>query len=446
MAFYHHNNHHLNHHLNHHSTTTTCCCNHPSPPQQQPPLQHCSSSSSDPFVIATIVSQLLQSQSQLPLNYSINPTNPTSISTNHTNPFNLSSLVHRIDNLESSLHHLSSKNHSLKKKNGSFYVKEAAARVIQSHFRVFLVRRSRVLRQIKVLANVKSNLNRIKSKFSDHGFVDFDFVSHSAMDLLILVDSIQGEDQMIRDSKKSVTREIVQFLELIDEVCAKKHQLMTRKIKTMRLVRNDKARNGHDSKGYSERAGGSKSRNVDNDKRLIANLRERVERIGKMSRALEADEVVDDEMEGFEHISDGNGGNFDHVRAKYGLNNEVHLNKSAPLSDGKKRVCFVEDGKTIRVYNVDGDKIIGARDMEEIEESTKVREEEEEEEDDDDEEAQSDGQQSTQSSEDVTSSKSYEVNGNHNDDKEFTFPAQEPLKGGARAEFSTRKPGVKIAG
>ncbi|XP_074316810.1 uncharacterized protein LOC141653067 [Silene latifolia] len=432
MAFHHHRNNHPYRHLNHQSATTTCCCNHPPPPPQQPP--HCSSSSSDPFVIATIVSQILQSQP--PLNYSINPTNPTSISTNQTNPFNhshhfLTSLVHRIDNLESSLLHLSSNNlnPSSSKKNASFFVKDAAARVIQSHFRVFLVRRSRVLRQIKVLANVKSSLNRIKSKFSDHGFVDFDYLSHSAMDLLTLVDSIQGEDQMIRDSKKSVTREIVQFLELIDGACVKRHQVMTRKIKATRLVRNDKARSGLDSREYSERAGGSKGRNVDNEKKLIANLRERVERIGKMSRALEADEVVDDEVE---HIGDGNGGNFDHVRTKYGLNNGVNLNKSASLSDGKKRVCYVEDGKTIRVYNVDGDNIIGARDMEEIEESTKVREEEEED-DDDEVEAQSDGQQSTQSSEDVTSSKSYEVDGSHNDDKDFTFPAQEPLKGGSES-------------
>ncbi|KAL9239978.1 hypothetical protein vseg_014246 [Gypsophila vaccaria] len=427
MSFHHH--HHQNHH---HATTESCCCHPPtyhSHHQPPPPPPSPPPTSADPYLMATIVSQLLHSQTNKP--HSFNPS-----------PHFLSSLLHRIHSLETSLNHLSSSSSSSSPSPSNyprFYLKDAAARVIQTHFRAFLVRRSRILRMLKLLAHVKSTFTRLQSSSSLHGFLDFDSISRDALDLLLLLDSIQGEDQMIRDSKKSISREISQFLEMIDEVCVKRHQVMTRKIKSMRVMRSGTARSGHVSKGYSERAEGSKGRNVDDDeeKKVIENLRERVERIGKMSRAIEKLEVADDGSEGFEHLGEKDGAVFNRIRSKYGFNDGGTIGKSVPFSDGKKRVCFVEDGNTVRVYNVDGDKMVVGRDVDEIEETTKGRQDEEE--------AHSDGEQSSQCSEDVRSNRSYEADGNHTHDKEFTFPASQPLQMKPKADFSTRKGGVKIA-
>ncbi|KAK9699355.1 hypothetical protein RND81_08G169200 [Saponaria officinalis] len=378
MAYHHHH-----HQQNHHSTTQSCCCQpqppsyhslHPQPPPPSPPPTF------DPFLIETIVSQVLQSQTLLNHTHQLH-------SPHHFVP----SLLRRLHHLETSLNNLSSSS-----SYPPIYLRDAAARVIQTHFRVFLVRRSRTLGMLKLLARVKSTLNRLQSSFSLHGFVDFDSFSRNAMDLLLFLDSIQGEDQMIRDSKKSITREIVQFLEMVDGVCVKRHQVMTRKIKSMKLVKNDKARSGHISKGYSERAEGSKGRNVDEDeeKKLIENLRERVERIGKMSRELEKD----DESPEFEHLGDED----KHIKSKYGLNNGGSNKKKVPFSDGKKHVCFVEDGDKIRV----------GRDVDEMEDTSKGRQDEEE--------AHSDGGQSSSQSSEERSNRSYEVDAR---DKDFTFPS-----------------------
>ena len=104
--------------------------------------------------------------------------------------FVLSSLLQRINTLESSLHQFSacsSNNHSCH----SHSLRDTAARVIQTHFRAFLVHRSRTLRQLKELAFIKSGFNSLKSSISTESHFDFKVVSHKAMDLLLKLDSIQ---------------------------------------------------------------------------------------------------------------------------------------------------------------------------------------------------------------------------------------------------------------
>nr|XP_043606818.1 BAG family molecular chaperone regulator 8, chloroplastic [Erigeron canadensis] len=120
----------------------------------------------------------------------------------------VSSLIHRISALETSLRRRSK--HSLR---------DAAARTIQTHFRTFLVRRSVTLRNLKDLAFIKSSLNKLKSSVSNKPHFDSYLISRQSLNLLIKLDSIQGSDSMIRDGKRSITRELIKFMDLIDEIC-----------------------------------------------------------------------------------------------------------------------------------------------------------------------------------------------------------------------------------
>ncbi|KMS99262.1 hypothetical protein BVRB_2g046310 [Beta vulgaris subsp. vulgaris] len=413
----------FHHHPNHHNTTTAYCfCqSQPSPPPLpcHPPLLSpptttttTTTTTTDPFLIASIVAQLLSSPN--PQNLYSQHINPTSISQNQRHPHQQSqqfhphspffSLLQRIDALESSLQRFSSSSSSSSRSFSS--LRDAAARTIQVHFRAYLVCRSRTLRQLKQLASIKSGLASIKSSLNFHGFVDFDSLSHNAMDLLLKLDSIQSGDKMIKDSKRSVTREIVEFLELVDGACVKRQQvLLTRKMRSMRLVRNDN-RSVYESRGFSERNAGSKCRNVDSkEKKLIANLKERVEKIGRMSKLLDEQEVFGDgKLKGFKHVDeeDDDDDTVGQVTSNYRLRNGLNMKKNAQSSNAKKRVCFVQDENLFRVHNNDGNCRSASRMVDVIENSSKET-------DDEEEEAESDGEGSSQSSEDLRKRRSDEV-------------------------------------
>ena len=102
---------------------------------------------------------------------------------------NLPRIISRINALESSLQHFS--------RTSNFYsypsctLKDAAARVIQTHFRAFLVHRSRTLRQLKDLAFIKSSLNSLKRSISNKTHFDCEAVSQKTMDLLLKLESFQ---------------------------------------------------------------------------------------------------------------------------------------------------------------------------------------------------------------------------------------------------------------
>lgn len=70
-------------------------------------------------------------------------------------------------------------------------LKDSAARVIQTHFRSHLVRRSVSLRQLKELASIKSSFLSLKSSVSGKTHFLFEAVSREATDLLLQLDSIQ---------------------------------------------------------------------------------------------------------------------------------------------------------------------------------------------------------------------------------------------------------------
>ncbi|XP_039067042.1 BAG family molecular chaperone regulator 8, chloroplastic-like [Hibiscus syriacus] len=230
------------HHHHHHTTATTACCSTCSCPQCfHPPPPPLYTLQSEPLLQALV--SLLQPQQNHHLNQTHvhKPSQDQNFATkNHHKQdpnFLVYSLVSRIDALESSLHSFSTA--SKRSSRPSFTLRDTAARVIQAHFRAFLVHRSRTLRQLKDLAFIKSSLNSLKLSVSKESHLDPRVISQKAMDLLLELDSFQGGDPMIRDGKRSVSRYLIQFLEYIDGLALKRHKLMYKNGNNLRVLRSN---------------------------------------------------------------------------------------------------------------------------------------------------------------------------------------------------------------
>lgn len=149
----------------------------------------------------------------------------------------VTSLLRRIAALESSLHRGSSSPSVSSRSRQT--LRDAAARTIQTHFRAFLARRSRTLRQLKQLAFIKKALYVLKSSVSGKTHFDTRAVSHRATDLLVRLDSIEGDDPLIRDGKRSISNELTRFMKVINGVS----------IFSSRVVKN--VRGGNKAKVFS---------------------------------------------------------------------------------------------------------------------------------------------------------------------------------------------------
>ncbi|KAL1194487.1 BAG family molecular chaperone regulator 8 [Cardamine amara subsp. amara] len=133
----------------------------------------------------------------------------------------LSCLLRKINDLESSLNKFSASydQHST--------LRDSAARIIQTHFRSYLVHRSVSFRQLKELATIKSSFLSLKSSILEKPHFPFKAVSRKASDLLLQLDSIQGRiDPMIRSSKRSLSRDLVRFLQYIDDCAVKRYDFV----------------------------------------------------------------------------------------------------------------------------------------------------------------------------------------------------------------------------
>ncbi|XP_062106545.1 BAG family molecular chaperone regulator 8, chloroplastic isoform X2 [Humulus lupulus] len=251
----------------------------------------------------------------------------------------ISSLLSRIEVLETSLHRFSSD-------RSHYSLRDVAARVIQLQFRAFLVRRSRALRELKDLAVVKSAFTSLKSSISNETHFDFHSVSRKAMDLLVKLDSIQGDDSMVRDGKRSMSRDLVQFMDFIDGVALKRRELSIRARKNVRLSRNnDPSKVNLSKNGF----------NLDGDQReVIRKLRERVEKIrGYTMVPQDDDEFV--EFEGFQHVSDEDNEAENPIVVISGkkapIRNGVLANRSGDQPKVKKSVSFAENGNLFKVFS-----------------------------------------------------------------------------------------------
>ncbi|KAL6143566.1 hypothetical protein ACLB2K_054261 [Fragaria x ananassa] len=343
MASHHHHPH-SHHHLNHPPTTTTCCCTtsfsscHCTqshllsyPPPQDPLLQAIASQ----LLISNPPDPYLHHHHQNP-HKTHKPHHPKHPSHIQQQQQQLHSLLSRIEALEASLHHHSS---NRSRSSDSYSLRDYAARVIQTHFRAFLVRRSRTLRQLKDLAFIKSSFASLKSSVSNQTHFDFHSVSQKALALLIKLDSIQCGDPIVRDGRRSISRDLVRFLEFIEGVVVKRQAICVKPVKNVRSnVRN--VQNVSNSRGLGSKCGG-----LGKDQReMIGKLRERIEKIRGFARVSENEEE-DVELEGFQHVSDDDeesGGQYENGAAvkRCGFQPKV-----------KKSVSFAENENVFRVFS-----------------------------------------------------------------------------------------------
>ncbi|KAI4389030.1 hypothetical protein MLD38_001295 [Melastoma candidum] len=312
------------HHHHHHSPPPTaaapsCYCCYSSPqthiPAPHPPQQP---AQPDPLLVDAVVSRLLYLHSyQTPIKPQTHHAYPQYRPLGKT--LDLSSLVDRIEALEASLLRFSCSAGSV------VSVRDAAARVIQQHFRAFLVRRSRILRQLQDLAIVKSSYVALRSSVSSSSYLRFGHISRKVEDLLLQLDSIEEDDPMISEGKKSISRNLDRFLRYV----------------------NERSNDVLPTRSNSGQRTGSKGRKDDvtlrAQKEIVNDLRGRVKRIQKMSRVLEKGERGGDvDLEGFDDFSDLE-------EKKHGV---PVIGGIRSLRNGaKKSVKFVKNGDAYKVIS-----------------------------------------------------------------------------------------------
>ncbi|KAF7803050.1 BAG family molecular chaperone regulator 8, chloroplastic [Senna tora] len=345
-------------HLCHHQPppppppSTACCCNPshhccPSPPPSTDHLLQAIASllpHSHPLPTQIFTNSPQFDQSQSLKCFSRNRPRPPHEQDPHST---IASLLCRIEALESSLHRFSSSHNSYSQSSHHHHhyyysLRHTAARVIQTHFRAFLVRRSRTLRQLKELGFIKSTFNSLKSSLSnDSSRADFAALSRKAMDLLLQLDSIEGDDPMIRDGKGSISRDLLRFLDSLEGIAVKKH---LRLVKTMKNVRYGQNIN-------KPRVLNPKHGNLGHDQRkVLENLKGRVEKISQLCKLSANDEeqalserillVANDD----DDDDDDDGGPSIVISRKNG----VPTTKIQPKV--KKSVSFAESGNVSKIY------------------------------------------------------------------------------------------------
>ncbi|PSS30496.1 BAG family molecular chaperone regulator 8 like [Actinidia chinensis var. chinensis] len=252
---------------------------------------------------------------------------------------NVSCILHRVAALESSLlllRHFSADSAS------SFSLRATAARTIQTHFRVFLVRRSHTLRQLKELASIKSTVNALKASISDNTHLDSQAVSRRAMDLLLKLDFVQGGDPMIRHGKRSISRDLIRFLEFIDGVSVKRNRVSSIASHNVRL-----GGTGNKSRVFysDQKIGAANFVDFAGDEReLMEKQRNRGEKIRGISRACEEEEYEEGIEIGNPRISINGMMGSSHNR-----NGGLVKRHGGNHAKVKKTVSFAENGNVSRV-------------------------------------------------------------------------------------------------
>ncbi|KAJ8513558.1 hypothetical protein OPV22_003992 [Ensete ventricosum] len=64
---------------------------------------------------------------------------------------------------------------------------------------------------------MKSSVAACRSVLADETHVDPRYITEKAMDLLLRLDAIQSGDPMVREGKRSISRELVRMLDFIDK-------------------------------------------------------------------------------------------------------------------------------------------------------------------------------------------------------------------------------------
>ncbi|XVF22448.1 hypothetical protein REPUB_Repub12eG0173400 [Reevesia pubescens] len=107
-----------------------------------------------------------------------------------------------------------------------------AAKLIQSAYRGFEVRKWEPLKKLKQIAKVREQLDEIRNRIqtlessSDHNIDDRQrlLIGEMIMSLLLKLDTIQGLHSSVRDTRKSLVRELVTLQEKLDSLTSKKSE------------------------------------------------------------------------------------------------------------------------------------------------------------------------------------------------------------------------------
>ncbi|KAJ7527296.1 hypothetical protein O6H91_16G047300 [Diphasiastrum complanatum] len=100
----------------------------------------------------------------------------------------------------------------------------AAAILIQSHFRGYMVRRTDPLNSLRVISSVMSQLRKFKAQISRDEYMhklradpeECKKLSESIMSLLLRLDGLQNVHPTVREIRRSVARELVALLDRVD--------------------------------------------------------------------------------------------------------------------------------------------------------------------------------------------------------------------------------------
>lgn len=181
------------------------------------------------------------------------------------------------------------------------------------------------------------------------------------MDLLLKLDSIQGGDPMIRDGKRSVTRDLVRFMEFVDGFAIKRHELSYKSASKARAVGNtSKARalgNTSKARALNAKNGYGSCRDLtQSQKEIMEKLRKRVEKISGFSRVCENDQE-DAELEGFQQFVDDDDRELDRKVSVDGKRG-VLLKRRGGQPSVTKAVSFSENGNSYRVISDTDESVI----------------------------------------------------------------------------------------
>ncbi|CAK9162979.1 unnamed protein product [Ilex paraguariensis] len=167
------------------------------------------------------------------------------------------------------------------------------------------------------------------------------------MDLLLKLDFIEGSDPMIRDGKRSITRDLIGFMDLVDGFSVKRNELSSRVGKSVRYAGSDNnPRVSHSEK----RVGAVECKDFGSDKRiLLEKIRGQVEKIQRFSRASQDDDENVMELENSKIF----------VNGKYGVSPNrrgVFVKRHGELEAKVRRsVNFAENGNVHRIISSSGE-------------------------------------------------------------------------------------------
>lgn len=142
---------------------------------------------------------------------------------------------------------------------------------------------------------------------------------------------------MIRDGKRSVSKDLIKFLEFVDGFVAKRHEISTKAAKNVRFVGNSiKPRNFRTNGGYLS----------GDQAEVMSKVRDRIEKIHGFSRVIKSEDE-DVELESFHEVIDDEE-EEENPRVYRSKNGVLVKRYVVAQPKVKKNVTFAENGNVYR--------------------------------------------------------------------------------------------------